>query len=382
MSEERIEREMIEVDRMISIRNDVIVERVSREVREGYQRYAMERESLCQMIFKKDELDYDDSKADIMYLHFAEDSLNPTIAEILYYLNQIYLDNEMSEYCFASQSWFETLWRYYMIEVAILEEDERRFLERVDGLVTDDEDDDREVCEDEGDILDREAREVREAYRMYVMERIREEENLELIMELPTYDFEDSDEDSDEKPPRLEEWVIDMFKRVSDRMRTWDRHLRDWNRDVATYGERESWRKVEKKVEKEMRKIDRTGLSYNTSKMLDKKTFLLMYLGKKDFQSTVEHDELRTPNYGGLVSKEILHEELTTDCVICFDSNERCLYKLECNHIFHWGCVRDWLDNLARNQMRLTCPMCRGDVSCRILEVPSIRVVRSHGLVE
>jgi hypothetical protein len=200
----------------------------------------------------------------------------------------------------------------------------------------------------------------------------REHENLEVIMQLPSYDFDDSDEDSNDRKPKREQWLIDVSITVSNKVRVWRRYLGEWKRDVADYGERKSWKMLERKVDIETERIERTGSTYNASKMWDKRVFLLKFLKKEDLRNTAEYDELRTRNRDWLSSKEILRDDLTEECSICFDSNERCLYKLRCDHVFHWGCIRDWLDSLVRKGSPLTCPMCRSEVSCRRLEVPDI----------
>jgi hypothetical protein len=209
--------------------------------------------------------------------------------------------------------------------------------------------------------------------------RRRRQHNLEMIRELPTYNFEDADiylgsgddSDDDSGDGRTPQWIQDRIA-ISKRIRVEGRYLREWNKDVATYGEEESWRRLEKQVELETERIDRTGSTSNASKMWDKRTFLLKRLDKTDLRNTAGYDKLRNPNHGYLESNEISNTDITDECSICFDSNKRLLYKPECNHVFHWGCVSDWLDSLVRERNPLTCPMCRSIIRDRRLEIPNI----------
>ncbi len=44
-----------------------------------------------------------------------------------------------------------------------------------------------------------------------------------------------------------------------------------------------------------------------------------------------------------------------TDCSICLDKLQSHLYRLDCGHLYHESCLRQW----ATVKMNLTCPLCK-----------------------
>lgn len=55
----------------------------------------------------------------------------------------------------------------------------------------------------------------------------------------------------------------------------------------------------------------------------------------------------------------------TEECVICGDKlNKQCIYKLECNHVFHYECIL----NSYKSSKKRECPYCR-NVSNNLLPV-------------
>ena len=44
-------------------------------------------------------------------------------------------------------------------------------------------------------------------------------------------------------------------------------------------------------------------------------------------------------------------------CSICLDEKKESLVKLNCNHIYHKDCIKDWL------RRELSCPICRCNIT-------------------
>lgn len=49
-------------------------------------------------------------------------------------------------------------------------------------------------------------------------------------------------------------------------------------------------------------------------------------------------------------------------CPICFEDMdyEQIIIKMDCNHIYHQQCLKDWFTSQNLQRMNPTCPSCRG----------------------
>jgi len=56
------------------------------------------------------------------------------------------------------------------------------------------------------------------------------------------------------------------------------------------------------------------------------------------------------------IDEEMKEEVKEEECCICMDAIESDIYKTNCKHYFHKGCMESWLENSS------TCPICRSQV--------------------
>ena len=81
---------------------------------------------------------------------------------------------------------------------------------------------------------------------------------------------------------------------------------------------------------------------------------------QEDFEFRNEHISRCLENMSKTEYKKIRTRFDQSNCIICFDdfepTSEVCMTN-ECNHVFHFDCLKSWFDNV-RISRDLTCPIC------------------------
>lgn len=59
------------------------------------------------------------------------------------------------------------------------------------------------------------------------------------------------------------------------------------------------------------------------------------------------------------------------ECAICLDDVEDNSLKTKCNHLFHKGCIQDWI------KKHNNCPMCRAENPLEKKEIAPLEVIEN-----
>lgn len=84
---------------------------------------------------------------------------------------------------------------------------------------------------------------------------------------------------------------------------------------------------------------------------MDKSTF------KQKVQDWIHSRYPAFDHYKVYVDNEF--KEIDTTCSICYEDAD---YQLNCGHIFHKRCIKQWLQKQRLQKQQRTCPMCRAPI--------------------
>ena len=52
-------------------------------------------------------------------------------------------------------------------------------------------------------------------------------------------------------------------------------------------------------------------------------------------------------------------EDKDINCSICIEKNNNNSIILECKHVFHFNCIRNWIKKCKNDNIQITCPLCK-----------------------